>query len=63
MEPISSLPCSQGPTTGPYPEPDESSPHPHNLFQIRLNITLNVTLNLSSEISTHGTSEKPYQNP
>jgi len=23
---------SQEPTTGPYPEPDESSPHPHTLF-------------------------------
>jgi len=25
----SSLPCFQEPTTAPYPEPDESSPHPH----------------------------------
>jgi hypothetical protein len=22
-----SLPCSKGPTTGPYPEPDESNPN------------------------------------
>jgi hypothetical protein len=27
MEPKSSLPYSQGPATGTYPEPDESSPH------------------------------------
>jgi len=26
MEPEDSLPCSQGPDTGPYLKPDESSP-------------------------------------
>jgi len=32
MEPEGSLPCSQQPATGLYPEPVESSPHPLTLF-------------------------------
>jgi hypothetical protein len=32
MEPDGSLRCSQKPAIGPYPEPDESSPHPHTYF-------------------------------
>jgi hypothetical protein len=32
MEPESSLPCSQQPATGSYPEVDESSPHFPTLF-------------------------------
>jgi len=32
MEPQDSLLCSQEPASGPYPEPDESSSHPLNLF-------------------------------
>jgi hypothetical protein len=28
MEPEGSLSCLQELTTGPYPEPDESNPHP-----------------------------------
>jgi hypothetical protein len=32
MEPEGSLPCSQGPSTGPYPEPDQSSPYHPTLF-------------------------------
>jgi hypothetical protein len=32
MEPESELPCSQEPSTSPYPEPDKSSPSPPILF-------------------------------
>jgi hypothetical protein len=41
MEPESSLPCSQDPFTGPYPEPDQSIPsHPilSYLSKIHFNI-------------------------
>jgi hypothetical protein len=31
MEPAGSLPCSQGPSTGPYPETYKSSPHPYKI--------------------------------
>jgi hypothetical protein len=32
MEPEGSLPCSEDPTTGPYPQPDASSAHLPTLF-------------------------------
>jgi hypothetical protein len=32
IEPEDSLPYSQAPVTGPYPEPDKSSPHHPNIF-------------------------------
>jgi hypothetical protein len=40
MEPDGSLPCSQGPTTGPRSEPDESSTHPPYFSKIHSNIIL-----------------------
>jgi hypothetical protein len=38
MEPESSLPCSQEPSTGPYPESDQSSPYHPNPSKIHFNI-------------------------
>jgi len=32
MEPENSLPCSQEPIIGPYPEVDEIGAHANNLF-------------------------------
>jgi hypothetical protein len=39
-EPEGSLLSSQELTTGPYPEPDESSPHFNTLFNNHFNIIL-----------------------
>jgi hypothetical protein len=33
MEPEGSLPCLQEPSTGPYPDPDRSSPY-HGILSI-----------------------------
>jgi hypothetical protein len=32
MTPEGSLPCSQDPAIGPYPEPGESNPHTQAIF-------------------------------
>jgi hypothetical protein len=32
MEPVGSLPCSQEPSTGLYPKPNQSSPYHPTLF-------------------------------
>jgi hypothetical protein len=34
METEGSLPCSQESATCPYPEPNESNPHPQTLFPL-----------------------------
>jgi hypothetical protein len=45
MEPESWLPYSQEFATGPYPKPDESTPHPHiyTVSKIHFNIILSPT--------------------
>jgi hypothetical protein len=45
MELQGSLPCSQEPSTGPYPEPDEFSPYQPNLFPYTLMLFQMLELN------------------
>jgi hypothetical protein len=49
MEPEGSLPCSQEPSIGPYPEPDQSS---H--YQPILILSANLRLGLPSGLFTSG---------
>jgi hypothetical protein len=55
MESEGSLPCYNEPTTGPYSEPDESNPHPLNLFPLTL------VLILSSHLRPRLTAVSPLQ--
>jgi hypothetical protein len=41
MEPKDSLPCSQEPSTGPYPEPNQSSPY-HPILSYLAMIDFNI---------------------
>jgi hypothetical protein len=43
MESEGSLPCSRESIIGPYPEPDESNPHPPNLRSINVVVEMWVT--------------------
>jgi hypothetical protein len=56
MEPECSLPCSQEPSTGPYPEPDQSSPYHHilSLSKIHFNIIPHPRLSLPSGLLASG---------
>jgi hypothetical protein len=51
MEPEGSLPFSQESSTGPHPEPDQSSSYHPILFQIHYNIILPPTLSSSFWLS------------
>jgi hypothetical protein len=41
MEPEGSLPCSQEPSTGPYPEPDQSNPY-HPIISLQVETQVRV---------------------
>jgi hypothetical protein len=42
MEPEGSLPCSQEPSIGPYPEPDRCNPYHPILSKIHFNIVTDL---------------------
>jgi hypothetical protein len=60
MKPKSSLLCSQEPASGPYPEPDESNPHPPTPVSLRsiLMLLSHLCLALPSGLSPSGVPTK-----
>jgi hypothetical protein len=69
MEPEGALQCSQEPSTGPYPEPDQSSPYlygfliapihatcPVHLILLDLIIVIILGGDTDSVVNTHGDS-------
>jgi hypothetical protein len=64
MEPEGSLPSSQQPATGPYPEPDESVPHFQTYFpNIYCNIILTSTPMFSEWSLTFRLSDQNFFTP
>ena len=60
MEPEFSLHWSQGTATGPFPVPDESSPHPRIFFHVGVQFFIPSTPRFSSRLFNFKFS---YQNP
>jgi hypothetical protein len=54
MEPEGSLPCSQKPSTGPYPEPDESRPYHPVFLRSILILSTHLRLGLPSGLFPSG---------
>jgi hypothetical protein len=58
MEPEGSLPCSQGPSTAPYPEANQSNPY--HLSKIHFNIILPPTSRSSGNVTFYRLCMQSY---